>query len=92
MIFKHKTKSLNQKIIDIHGEGGGVKVNVEVVAILVASRKRATTSIRNGRIGVAGAEIASSRNARARMMRAAPARTSARARATASAFSPPYKL
>ena len=46
-IYKHKTKSLNQKIIDIHGEDGGVKVTVEVVAILVASRKRAT-SIRNG--------------------------------------------
>ena len=90
-IFKHKTKSLNQTFIDIHGKGGGVKVTVEVVAIFVASRKRAT-SIRNGRIGVAGAEIASSRNARARMMRTARAKTSARARATASAFPPPNKL
>ncbi len=62
-VFKHKTKSLNQNIIDIHGEGSGVKVTVEVVAILFASRERAT-SIRHGRTGVVGAEIASSRNAR----------------------------
>ena len=84
-VFKHKTKSLNQEIIDIHGKGGGVKVIVEVVAILFASQDWATL-MRNKRTGVAGAESAFLRNARARMMKAARARTSARAQATASSF------
>ena len=61
-------------MIHIHGEGGGVRVTNEVVAILFASRARAT-SITKGRTDVAGAAIASSSMARARMMIAARART-----------------
>ena len=55
------------KIINIYGEGGGVKVIVEVIAILFASRERAT-SIRQKRTGLAGADIASSSREQTRMI------------------------
>ena len=67
------------------GIGGGVKVNVQVVPILSEIREPAT-SIRTGRTDVDKAAIAYSKRARARMIREAREKTSARARATASAL------
>ena len=65
-------------------------VTVEVVVIVFASRRHATT-IRKRLTDVVGGAIASSSLARARMMSAARARTSAWALATASKFPLPYE-
>ena len=61
------------------------QVKVEVVAIVSASRERATT-MRKEQTGVDRAAIAFMSLARVRMMSVARARTSAWARATASQF------
>ena len=46
MGFQILDKVNSSKIIYINGEGGGVRVIVEIVAILFASRKRATSIIK----------------------------------------------
>ena len=77
-------------MIHTYGECSGVRVTVEVVAIVSASREQAT-SMRKRRTGVNGVAIASSSLARAQIMSAAWARTSACAGATTSQFPLPYE-
>ena len=90
VVFEHKIKSINQNLFIIT-EKAVASVIVEVVAIRLSSRERAF-SIRKGQTGVGGATIASSSRARARMMKAARAKTSACARATAYAFPPTHGI
>ena len=90
-MFSNTRQSQLPKTIHIYEDGTNVKLIVERVAIISASREQATF-ISKGRTCVARAVIAFTSMARAAIIRTARAITLARERATIIAFSLPHKL